>query len=331
MFPFEVFLFFFLVLTGYLITGSLLRERDGHAADDQSWRWEALKSYQLKRGLRILAPYYLALLLGLLLGVSDLREHLGWYFFHVSNFHMATLERWPAGSNHFWSLAMQQQFYLIWPMVIWFLPRKWLTCALVVFSVVAPLSRVFQDDFTRWFLSPQLLTWMSFDYFGIGALLALAVQHGMPLGSARLKWIAGFGLVAYCLIVMTYWLGLPTWGFRAFQQSFLALALCGLIAGASVGFTGPLKRIFEHSRVQKVGQLSYGVYLFHNLAPLVAGKLFWFLWSEPFNHAGGAVLRIAVYALITWALAHLCWVWVESPLQAMRFRLNYGRSSTDRA
>ena len=71
-FPFEVFLFFFLVMTGYLITGSLLRERDRKDAQGVAWRMEALKIYQIRRGLRILAPYYVALALGFLVLAPDL-------------------------------------------------------------------------------------------------------------------------------------------------------------------------------------------------------------------------------------------------------------------
>lgn len=328
-FPFEVFLFFFLVLTGYLITGSLLREQERHRGLGGAWRLKALKNYQLRRGLRILVPYYLALLLGLLVCAPDLFVNFGWYFFHLSNLHMATLSYWPTGTNHFWSLAMQQQFYLIWPFVIWFTPRKWLILTLLGFSMVGPFSRMFQDSFNPWFASPQLLTWMAFDYFGVGSLLALAIHEKMPWQSRRLKWVVGSGLVGYCLIVTAHRLHLPTWGFRAFQQSFLSLALCGLIAIGTLGLPGRWKWLFENPAIQRVGQLSYGIYLFHNLAPLVTGKLFWFLWSAPFNNDWGAVLRVAIFAIVTWMLALACWKWVESPLQAVRSRLKPGPTGAD--
>ncbi|MBC8126618.1 MAG: hypothetical protein H8M99_05670, partial [Gloeobacteraceae cyanobacterium ES-bin-144] len=96
MFPFEVFLFFFLVMTGYLVTASLLRERDRREAMGGGWRTEALKIYQIKRGLRILAPYYVALVLALVVCAPDAWKGFGWYVFHLSNFHMALLGEWPA-------------------------------------------------------------------------------------------------------------------------------------------------------------------------------------------------------------------------------------------
>ena len=190
-FPFEVFLFLFLVLTGYLITGSLLRERDRSEERGGAWKAAALKTYQIRRGLRILAPYYAALALAWIVRAPDMiGSGLPWYVFHLSNFHMALLGHWPAGTNHFWSLAIQQQFYLIWPFVIWFLPRKLLVPAIVAFTAMGPVSRMFHDFFLPWFAWPQLLTWACFDYFGIGALFALAVHRGMSLESPALRWLA---------------------------------------------------------------------------------------------------------------------------------------------
>lgn len=329
-FPFEVFLFFFLVLTGYLVTGSLLRERDRAEARGGRWKTAALKNYQLRRGLRILAPYYAALALALLIFVQeawlgrkpDVWAAFGWYATHLSNIHMATLPDWPGGTNHFWSLAMQQQFYLIWPFVIWFVPRKWLVPAVVAFTAIAPASRFYYDALLPWFARPGLLTWLNFDYFGIGALLALAAHRGMSLESTGLRVLSAASLAGYLAIFGSHALGWPTFGFRALQQTLLAIAVCAPIAAAIAGIRGPVGKLLETRFLQRVGEVSYGVYLFHNLAPLVAGKPFWFLWRDPFLNIWGEILRIPVYAVITWALTMASWRWIESPLQKVRSRIS---------
>jgi peptidoglycan/LPS O-acetylase OafA/YrhL len=321
-FPFEVFLFLFLVLTGYLITGSLLRERDRSEARGGSWKAAGLKSYQIRRGLRILAPYYAALALAWIVRAPDvIGSGLPWYLFHVSNFHIAQIGYWPAGTNHFWSLAVQQQFYLIWPMVIWFLPRKIQVPAILVFTAIGPLSRMFHDSFLPWFAWPQVLTWTCFDYFGIGALFALAVHRGMSLESPALRWVSVLSLACYIGIFGAHSLGWPTYGLRPLQQSLLAIAWCGFIAAVSVGFTGLPQKILENPAIQRVGQLSYGLYLFHNLAPLVAGKLFWFLWDGSFENGLGAMVLIVLYAGIAWGLTLASWRWIEQPLQGVRTRI----------
>jgi peptidoglycan/LPS O-acetylase OafA/YrhL len=320
-FPFEVFLFFFLVMTGFLITGSLLRERDRRDARGGPWRGAALMTYQIRRGLRILAPYYAALALAFVVGAPDVRQAPGWYVLHLSNIHMAFLGEWPAGTNHFWSLSMQQQFYLIWPFVIWFFPRKWLLPAMLAFAAAGPVSRFFHDALTSWCAWPQVLSWTACDYFGIGGLCALAVHRGMSLESPGLRWISIAAFAGYIAMFGAHAIGWHTFGLRSFQQTLLSIALCGLIAGVIVGFSGPAGRWLENPGLQRIGRLSYGIYLFHNLAPLVAGKLFWFLWGESFQSEAWAVVRVALFAAVTWGLALASWRWIEQPLQGVRSRI----------
>ncbi len=329
-FPFEIFLFFFLVLTGYLITGSLLRERDRKDALEKPWKLDSLKTNQIRRGLRILAPYYAAVALALIVQAPDfwmgqppdVWTGLPWYLCHLSNIHMATLADWPKGTSHFWSLAMQQQFYLIWPFVIWFLPRKCLLPAILVFAAIGPISRQLEDFWQPWFTRPGLLTWSSFDYFGVGGLLALAVHRGMSLENSGLRWLSAAGLVGYVALSGSHALGGATFGIRGLQQTFLAVALCGLIAVGSVGFRGVIGRVLEHPKLQRIGQVSYGIYLFHNLASLVAGKIFWFLWFWPFNNIFGEILRIPAFAVVTWWLTMASWRWIEKPLQGVRAKID---------
>lgn len=318
-FPFEIFLFFFLVLTGYLITGSLLRERDRNESKGGPWLARSLKVFQIRRGLRILAPYYAALALAWIVRAPDVTGwNIGWYAFHLSNIHMAILGDWPDGTNHFWSLAIQQQFYLIWPFVIWCLPRKFLLPAMLIFTAVGPVTRMYHDSFSTWVAWPQLLTWSSFDYFGIGGILAWFVHRGLLLDSERLRWSAITTFAAYLGIFWSHQWGFPSLGLRPLQQTCLAISMCGVIAIGSTGISGPIGRLLEMPWIQRIGQLSYGVYLFHNLAPLVTGKLFWFLWDERLNTPWLVVLRILLYALVTWALTLASWRWIEKPLQAVR-------------
>jgi peptidoglycan/LPS O-acetylase OafA/YrhL len=143
----------------------------------------------------------------------------------------------------------------------------------------------------------------------------------MSLESPGLRWLAVVAFAGYLAMFGAHALGWPTFGLRAFQQTLLAVALCGFIAACSVGFSGLAKRSLENPVLQRVGALSYGIYLFHNLAPLVTGKIFWFLWSGPFDSGLGALFRIAVFAAVTWGLTLASWRWIEQPLQGVRAKL----------
>lgn len=319
--PYEIFLFLFLVLTGYLITGSLLRERDRGEMRGGRWRFESLKNYQIRRGLRILAPYYAALAFAWVVRAPDVWPSLAWYVFHLSNIHMAVDGIWPAGTAHFWSLAMQQQFYLIWPFVIWFLPRKWLAPAILLVIAIAPISRFYEPLVYPYIVWPDKMLWAAFDYFGMGALFALAIHRGMPLQSRALKIAGIIAFVFYLYLFIGYPYGWPTFYLRSLQQTFLSITLCALIAAASTGFTGWRKAVLEHRFFQRVGMLSYGVYLYHNLAPLATGKILPFLWNGSFDRGPALLLKIAAYAGVTWLLTLASWRWIERPLQEVRSRM----------
>ena len=74
--------------------------------------------------------------------------------------------------------------------------------------------------------------------------------------------------------------------------------------------------------VQRVAQLAE---LFvdkgADLAPLVAGKILWFLWDDPFKNGWGIALRMISFAAVTWGLTLASWRWIESPLQSVRARM----------
>lgn len=321
LFPFEVFLFFFLVLTGYLITGTLLRERERSEATGGPWRARAYLRYQMRRSLRILAPYYAALLLCLLVGASDVRDGFWWYASQLSNWHIAALGFWPAGSNHFWSLAIQQQFYLLWPLVIWWTPHRWLPLAITWMIATGPLSRFHHDAIQHWVAWPQLLTWASLDYFGIGALLAWLVwRNYLTLSSRWLRGVSVVGLMIYLSLFNAKQLGFSPDGWKFLQQTSLAVALCGLIAMASSGSKSPWGKLLECPPLQRLGQYSYGLYLFHNPAPLLAGKLFWFLWLPIIPYPLGICLQLFAFAGTAWLLTLASWHWIEQPLAAIRAR-----------
>jgi peptidoglycan/LPS O-acetylase OafA/YrhL len=111
---------------------------------------------------------------------------------------------------------------------------------------------------------------------------------------------------------------------RFLQQTLLSVGLCGFIASGVVGFRGRLGKLLEQPALLRIGQLSYGIYLFHNLAPLVAGKLMPFLWNGAFDKGIPALLKVGVFAGLTWGMALASWRCIELPLQDLRKRMGKG-------
>jgi len=321
-FPFEIGLFFFLTLTGYLITGILLREREKGEAAGGPWKARAMRQFQLQRGLRILAPYYAALALAWLLGAPDVRAAPGWYLAQLTNFHIAASGRWPEFTAHFWSLAVQHQFYVLWPLVIWFVPKRAFVPVMLGVAAVAPLSRALEPWMDRWLPMSGVGSWASCDYLSLGALFAVAVARGLELDDPRLRRLARTALAGYAVLYGFNEAGHRVPGLHVFQQTLLAVACCGAIAGATTGFRDWRAALLDHPAVQHLGRLSYGLYLFHNLAPLAAGWIFPWLWKGPLESSPlGLVARLPFFAALAWALAWLSWRWLECPLQGVKRRL----------
>lgn len=309
-FPFEIGLFFFLTLTGFLITRILLRDRMTGEQTSGPWIREKYHDFMKRRMTRILIPCYAAMVFAILVGAADIRHHALAYFGHVSNFHMAFMKDWPSGTAHYWTLGLQMQFYLIWPLLVYLTPSRWLLTAFIVCVALAPLSRmVIFYQFPQIYHS-EAITTSSLDYFAVGALLALAMQRGMLAGDRRLKWGSLIAFVGYVVLYSLNESGHPITGFCYIQQTLLAVAFMGLISSTMAGFKGWIGKLLDHRSVQHIGRLSYGLYLFHTPAPLFLGWILPQLW-DPFFSGPWVAVRLVAFALTSWGLAYLCWKFLE--------------------
>lgn len=318
--PFEIGLYFFLTLTGFLITRILLWEKNVGEASGHAWRGTAFSVFQRRRALRILLPCYAAMVFAWLVGASDIREHPLPYLAHFVNFHIALMPDWPSGTAHYWTLAIQQQFYLLWPLVVFFAPRRTLGLVFAGIALLAPLGRWVMLHHFPQVEHPGAISTSALDYFGLGALLALALSRGMPAGDRRLGIPAWIASAAYVALYTLDECGRPVPGLRHFQQTLVALMFAGLISATLKGLRGPLGRVLEHPWSQHLGRLSYGLYLFHTAVPLAVGKVLPWLWLPVFDGPLLAV-RLLVFALVSWGLAWLCWRYLERPLGRLKAKV----------
>jgi peptidoglycan/LPS O-acetylase OafA/YrhL len=311
-FPFEIGLFFFLTLTGFLITRILLRERAAGEHTGKPWRLKAYHGFQHRRLARILTPCYAAMIFAMVVGASDIRSHPLAYFTHVSNFHMAWMDGWPSGTAHYWTLALQMQFYFCWPLLVFFVPRRMLGGTFLACMALAPLTRMVAENRFPGIHHSEAITTAAFDYFGAGALLAWLLDRGMKEGDRRLAWTAWAAFACYIILYGLNETGIRIAGPCHLQQTFLAVAMAGLISASLAGFGGKSRCLLDHPAVQHVGKISYGLYLFHTPTPLFLGWVMPFLWHPVFDGPLMA-LRLVVFALVSWVLAWLCWRWLEGP------------------
>jgi peptidoglycan/LPS O-acetylase OafA/YrhL len=313
-FPFEIGLYFFFILSGYLITRGLLRDREAGAVMHKPWRRMAIRHFLKRRALRILLPCYVAMLFAWIVGAPDIRGHPLYYLTHTVNFHMAGLPDFPSGTAHYWTLAIQVQFYLLWPILIYAAPWRHRMPILIAVTLMGPLSRAILVNYFPEILRPGAITTSTLDYFGAGALLALVIDRGMKPGDRRLSIAAWAALAPYVILYQLDRSGRPLPGICHFQQTFLSVACAGLISATLGGLRGPLGKLLEFPFIQQIGRLSYGLYLFHTPMPLLLGFILPWLWL-PQVPLG---IRIVVFFFASWGAAWLCWRYLETHLDRFR-------------
>ncbi|MCT2399329.1 acyltransferase family protein [Novosphingobium mangrovi (ex Huang et al. 2023)] len=291
----------FFVLSGFLITRIILGEHDR-----QEFRYGR---FLLRRFAR-LYPCLLAFLL-VALAATPGRDH-GHFFWHaayLSNVLFVLQGNWDGMYSHLWSLAVEQQFYLVWPAVILAVPRRFLPALLVAVILAAPAFRLIwlaagMADFGVWVLPPAVL-----DSLGVGGLLAVAMRAGVRTGvifgvflaTGLMFWFVPFSLV---LGPVDVW---PT------AMSFLFG--CLVVLALSLGRNERLVASPLVLPLIYVGQISYGIYMYHLMVQDLLGPLL-----QPRLGVFGALADRMVWAGVSFVLAALSYHVLEVPVRSWILR-----------
>jgi peptidoglycan/LPS O-acetylase OafA/YrhL len=311
----------FFVLSGFLITGILLREKDSERPMGCVFR-----RFYARRGLRIFPLFYLAILLAVLFGLPRIGEALPWHLLYATNFLLAqtpesTGEGYALG--HFWSLAVEEQFYLFWPAVILLTPRRWLPRVFLGVVLSAPLTRglLLATGHEGW--PVHVLTSSCFDGLGLGALLALFFHLRVAQRSWWLRSNLAGALAALPLVgLMAMYHGADV-GYRVymvgeyFAQSLLFMWLVGR---AAVGFEGAAGWLLSNRLITYLGQISYGIYVYQGLAPDALEALG---VAMPELHSIGLLVALPA---VTLPAAMLSWHLIERPINDMKRHFAYPAS-----
>jgi peptidoglycan/LPS O-acetylase OafA/YrhL len=131
----------FFVLSGFLITGILLASREALQMGLVPSRAHALRQFYIRRTLRIFPLYYLVVGVGLIVGVPEALEFAPWLLTYTLNWRIAAQGWYMEHYAHLWSLAVEEQFYLLWPWVILLVRNNWVLPSAIIMTLVGPLYR----------------------------------------------------------------------------------------------------------------------------------------------------------------------------------------------
>jgi peptidoglycan/LPS O-acetylase OafA/YrhL len=315
----------FFVLSGFLITGILYDTRNAR---------NYFGSFYARRILRIFPLYYAALALVFFVPPLiriDLLEHTSshwpWFWLYASNV-LTAIEGWHSRYlQHFWSLAIEEQFYLVWPLLVYLLPRRWLiglsvgvlmlaaTMRGVLFHAGAGATANFTSTVTR------------ADALAMGAIVALLVRDPSSRNYLRrfAPWVCRLAVPAAAITLL--WSGQVAWQVWGPLGQVGGYTLVGLASAAAVAWsvTGSpatsLNRLFRSRALGFMGRYSYGIYVIHMPVDTALRALDLHAMHLG-SHLGMLTPALVLYPVIAGAvtigLALVSWHLVERPFLALK-------------
>lgn len=315
----------FFVLSGYLITRILRRERAARGY---------YGCFYARRALRIVPLYYAYLVFAFFamprLVHYDLDIHPLWFWLHASNLAIAAQGFQNPVVDIVWSLAVEEQFYLVWPLLVSLTPPRWLVQVCWVVASLALLTRLGVCLGGGGWPATYVLTPCRFDGLALGALVACLSQKQrarvsrFALAGALLCALGLGGLAAFTRSAHLYGPVGQVFGYSltaGFGTSLLLLALEGKL----------VPRWLQLRGLKVLGRYSYSLYLVHVPVGVLLRRRGFGASDWP-ALVGSPLLGQALYYLIagviSLGLAWLSWRLFESPILRWKRYFPYGRGST---
>ncbi len=266
-------------------------------------------------------------------------DALLWHLGYATNFYNAFTNMWAGATAHLWTLSVEEQFYIFWPWIILFLPRRALLPVICAILATGSLFRSIFVAFGWSRMALYVLTPASLDAFAAGALLALVRRRHQQSGDGTLRriFVRGSLILGVPVAVVSFsslaWPEnyLPVFAIGA--NLGLSLVFVWLIDRAADGFKGNAGRLLTWKPLLYTGKISYGLYLFHMI---MIHFLRIALASPPLAQFKPIISRHSASVLtltaMTFAVASASWFAYERPLLKLKRYFPYTRlaSKSDR-
>lgn len=321
--PFVHGVLLFFVLSGFLITRIILKHKAANAGVP-GFRGRFLKNFYIRRALRIFPIYYGLIILLLVINFDKIAEYAPWLFTYTINIYQTIKCDYIGPFNHLWSLSVEEQFYLLWPLLLLLVPQR--RVLLFIFSVIAIsiASKVWFFGFTENWIGGGIFTLSGMHALAIGALLAwlMAVNHPLLRKLDNPLWLY-VTAVLYVLAII-FLRDSIVWYKELFDDLLFALLSALVINRAAAGgFRFGAKWVLENPVIAYGGKISYGMYLYHLFIP----SLFYYYAPKIGLGISNKYTFFVALCCITFVLAHFSWVLIEKPLNGLKKYFPYSKSA----
>lgn len=282
----------FFVLSGLLITRILRSGRH----EEGYW-----VSFYVKRATRLLPA--LVLFWGLSAAIYRLTLREMWpYIFFGANFATAFNGHAVGPLGPLWSLSVEEHFYLVWPLLVFFVGRKGLMRVLVIALMVEPVARGIATLYVHSCWTVYYLTPFRLDGLAAGSLLALLLEND----KARAK-VASLAGPALCISSASLIAGMALFhsftrpansvSFNSIGYSLVTLVAASFVSYVLLHGSVPITRLLSWRPLTGIGVISYGVYLYHLVVLSLVQRIPMFKG----NYNTAVVAAFAILLIYCWA------------------------------
>lgn len=302
----------FFVLSGFLITNILLENKSSKSNK------KVIKNFYIRRFLRLFPIYWLFIIFLVIVEDKFVIENIGWFLTYTANFKFyeagGLIDVW---SNHLWTLSIEEQFYLAFPFLILLTPKK---LEILVPIVLISASLLFKSLCHGSGESINLLTIAQLDMLGAGVGLALIKNRFLEKFNLLTGSVGKTTMIislASCIWIY-YFINPGSTIWIAFDY-LLLISFSLLVANTASGFSGITGKIFNNKILIYLGKVSYGLYVYHKVVPVM---LLIFLKKLDVQ-----ITNILVYYIINLAIlliaTHLSWILIEKPFLKLKSKFEY--------
>lgn len=282
----------FFVLSGFLITRILINSKN---------KENYFKSFYIKRALRIFPLYYLYLIISfflipILTKLPPVTWKLSWfYYFYLQN--IAITFNWRAADlPHLWSLAVEEHFYFVWPVLIYFLPDKKIIKVIAGCFFLSFLCRILLIHLG---IGTYYFTFTTMDALASGAFLSLNENHHWIDSKKMLQilFVSGFFLILF----FPFATGLGN-NYVQYLKNTVISVFCIALIGAAIRETSVLNHFFQFTFLRYTGKISYGLYIFHPTC---------YAFTEHYFHPNNLVVKFIICFFAAYGVATVSYYFFE--------------------
>lgn len=316
----------FFVLSGFLISKILLDSRDKAIAKRVS-TFTVLKNFYIRRSLRIFPIYYLTIVVVYLVAWyanTPVKDPFIYYATYTSNFYFFDQQSWDVLLPHVWSLAVEEQYYLVWPWLVLLLNRKYIFPVILLFIAIGIASQVLMSGFRM----SRILTFTCFDAFGLGSLLAWVITYKKEKMLFYYRQFSILTILAF--LYFLYGVITKKWDVLSIRTTISILTVWLIYYIYLHHQLGKLRGAFILNNVFLIfiGKISYGIYLYHNIVPAMIVRKYIDAYFNPllpdfFNVKYKTILLLTENGIVVIVISWLSFVLIEKRFLMLKKRFNY--------